>query len=344
VKNLTGGFKTYQLSKYSPKKKDSLTPNVGISAALKEIAATGAPTGTGTGTSNSSATESAIGAGTATINGLTTANTNATAFAANSSATVSVPVEQELDLTPDSVLDACGLCCPGPLIQVKMSMDPLLDGQILKVTASDPGFYEDIKAWARMSKHTLLQLTKLPTGMIEAYLRKGLNEESAPTGAQPVQTSNASTMVVFSGDLDKAIASFIIANGAASSGKKVTMFFTFWGLNIIRKDEKVPVNKSFIGKMFGAMMPRGSRKLTLSNMNMMGMGSKMIRSVMKNNNVSSLEELIQMAVDQGVEIVACQMSMDLMGITREELIDGVGIGGVGYYLGQADQSSHNLFI
>ena len=151
-------------------------------------------------------------------------------------------------------------------------------------------------------------------------------------------------MVVFSGDLDKAIASFIIANGAASSGRKVTMFFTFWGLNIIRKQEKVAVNKNFIGKMFGAMMPRGTKKLTLSKMNMMGMGAKMIRSVMKNNNVSSLEELLQMAVDQGVEIVACQMSMDLMGITREELIDGVGIGGVGYYLGQADQSSHNLFI
>ena len=325
VKNLTGGYKTYQLSKYSPKKKDSLTPNAGISAAArKEIAATGAPAGTGTAKA--------------------AANTNATAFAANSSASVSTPAKQESDLTPDSVLDACGLCCPGPLIQVKMSMDPLLDGQVLKVTASDPGFYEDIKAWARMSKHTLLQLTKLPTGMIEAYLRKGITADSVLAGAQPVQTSNASTMVVFSGDLDKAIASFIIANGAASSGKKVTMFFTFWGLNIIRKDEKVPVNKNIIGKMFGAMMPRGSRKLTLSNMNMMGMGSKMIRSVMKNNNVSSLEELIQMAVDQGVEIVACQMSMDLMGITREELIDGVGIGGVGYYLGQADQSSHNLFI
>lgn len=312
VKNLTGGYKTYQLSKFTLTKKDNSAPTATISAARKEIASTGS--GSATATSNE--------------NGIPG----------------SAPVKQELDLTPDSVLDACGLCCPGPLIQVKMSMDPLLDGEILKVTASDPGFYEDIKAWARMSKHTLLQLTKLPTGMIEAYLCKGLSEESAVAGSQPVQTSNASTMVVFSGDLDKAIASFIIANGAASSGKKVTMFFTFWGLNIIRKDEKIPVNKNFIGKMFGAMMPRGSRKLTLSNMNMMGMGSKMIRSVMKNNNVSSLEELIQMAVDQGVEIVACQMSMDLMGITREELIDGVKIGGVGYYLGQADQSNHNLFI
>jgi NADPH-dependent 2,4-dienoyl-CoA reductase/sulfur reductase-like enzyme/peroxiredoxin family protein/rhodanese-related sulfurtransferase/TusA-related sulfurtransferase len=322
VKNLTGGYKTYQLSQFTPKKKDKLTPNLDTVAASKEIAATGAPAGTGTGLESG--------------NGIRTDAGNATG---------STAAKQELDLTPDSVLDACGLCCPGPLIQVKMSMDPLQDGQILKVTASDPGFYEDIKAWARMSQNTLLQLTKLPTGMIEAYLRKGITAESGEgAGTQPVQASNASTMVVFSGDLDKAIASFIIANGAASSGKKVTMFFTFWGLNIIRKDEKVPVNKNFIGKMFGAMMPRGSRKLTLSNMNMMGMGSKMIRSVMKNNNVSSLEELIQMAVDQGVEIVACQMSMDLMGITREELIDGVGIGGVGYYLGQADQSSHNLFI
>ncbi|WP_419886103.1 FAD-dependent oxidoreductase [Paenibacillus sp. B-A-8] len=320
VKNLTGGYKTYQLSKFTPTKKDISAPTTTISAASKEIAAAGSGSATASGSAMATATRNE--------NGIP----------------VSAPAKQELDLTPDSVLDACGLCCPGPLIQVKMSMDPLLDGQILKVTASDPGFYEDIKAWARMSKHTLLQLTKLPTGMIEAYLCKGLSEESALAGTQPVQTSNASTMVVFSGDLDKAIASFIIANGAASSGKKVTMFFTFWGLNIIRKDEKVPVNKNFIGKMFGAMMPRGSRKLTLSNMNMMGMGSKMIRSVMKNNNVSSLEELIQMAVDQGVEIVACQMSMDLMGITREELIDGVKIGGVGYYLGQADQSNHNLFI
>lgn len=330
VKNLTGGYKTYQMSQFTPKKKDNLTPNVDTAVAIKEIAATGAMTEPETGT------------------GTVTPTVNATAFAANSS-TIGAPSSKiETELAPDSVLDACGLCCPGPLIQVKMSMDPLLDGQVLKVTASDPGFYEDIKAWARMSNHTLLQLTKLPTGMIEAYLRKGVIEASAsaPTGAgeQVIQTSNASTMVVFSGDLDKAIASFIIANGAASSGKKVTMFFTFWGLNIIRKDEKVHVNKNFIGKMFGAMMPRGSRKLTLSNMNMMGMGSKMIRSLMKSKNISSLEELIQMAIDQGVEIVACQMSMDLMGITREELIDGVGIGGVGYYLGQADQSGHNLFI
>lgn len=248
-------------------------------------------------------------------------------------------------LSFDESLDACGLCCPGPLIQVKQQMDRLQDGQVLKVTASDPGFYEDIQAWAGMCGNPLLQISKLNDGTVEAYIQK----ES--TSAAPVEKTTSqtpipenSTMVVFSGDLDKAIASFIIANGAASSGKKVTIFFTFWGLNIIRKSEKIPVSKSLIGKMFGSMMPRGSRKLALSKMNMMGMGAKMIRSVMKKNNVSSLEELMETALQQGVEIVACQMSMDVMGIKKEELIDGVRVGGVGYYLGKADKSGINLFI
>lgn len=251
------------------------------------------------------------------------------------------------EIRADAELDACGLCCPGPLIQVKQKMDGLQNGQVLRVTASDPGFYEDIKAWAGMSKNKALQVKKQDNGIIEAYLRK---EEPAKMLAAPAsspalsETPEGASMIVFNGDLDKAIASFIIANGAAASGKKVTMFFTFWGLNVIRKPEKVPVSKSFIGKMFGAMMPRGSRKLSLSKMNMMGMGPKMIRGVMKSGNISSLEELMQSALDQGVEIVACQMSMDLMGIQREELIDGVKIGGVGYYLGKADQSGINLFI
>lgn len=97
-------------------------------------------------------------------------------------------------------------------------------------------------------------------------------------------------------------------------------------------------------KMFGMMMPRGSKKLKLSNMNMLGMGGKMIRKVMKDKNVSSLEDLIKSAIDSGIEIVACQMSMDVMGIKKEELLNGVKIGGVGYYLGEAEDSNVNLFI
>ncbi|WP_028610711.1 DsrE/DsrF/DrsH-like family protein [Paenibacillus harenae] len=251
--------------------------------------------------------------------------------------------QQEQVLRADIDLDARGLSCPGPLIQVKQKMDQLANGQVLRVTASDPGFYEDIQAWAQMSRNRMIKVDKTRGGMIEAFLSKG--SPFVPSASDPVATrSDGSSMVVFSGDLDKAIASFIIANGAASSGKKVTMFFTFWGLNVIRKPEKIPVSKSFISRMFGAMMPRGSQKLSLSKMNMMGLGTKMIRGVMKEKNISSLEELIESAIQQGVEVVACQMSMDVMGITKEELIDGVKIGGVGYYLGKADTSGINLFI
>ena len=152
------------------------------------------------------------------------------------------------------------------------------------------------------------------------------------------------TMVVFSGELDKAIASFIIANGASAMGGKVTMFFTFWGLNILRKSVAPEVKKTPLEKMFGMMMPKGTRKLGLSKMNMAGMGPKMIRKIMDDNNVDSLESLMETAVRNGVELVACQMSMDLLGIKLDELVDGVKVGGVGYYLGEAEESAINLFI
>ncbi|MDF2923872.1 MAG: hypothetical protein K0R57_2786 [Paenibacillaceae bacterium] len=255
-----------------------------------------------------------------------------------------VAVAKEPLLRWDAELDACGLCCPGPLLQLKEKMDQLQEGQVLRITASDPGFYEDVQAWAQLSHNRIMQISKGTNGIIEAFVCKEPVIRPSSAHLQSAPSTDGSTMVVFSGDLDKAIASFIIANGAAASGKKVTMFFTFWGLNIIRKPYKVSVTKNFIGRMFGAMMPRGSRKLALSRMNMLGMGARMIRGVMAHNNVSSLEELMDTAIKQGVEMVACQMSMDLMGIAREELVNGVGIGGVGYYLGKADRAGINLFI
>jgi CoA-disulfide reductase len=258
--------------------------------------------------------------------------------------TQAVKKERNQNRKYDKALDACGLCCPGPLMQVKAFMDELKTDQILKVTASDPGFYEDIKAWSKRTNNELIDLSK-SGGTITAFIKKINKDEIVSDKNMPTMPiKDNKTMVVFSGDLDKAIASFIIANGAASMGKKVTMFFTFWGLNILRKHEKVTVQKGFMDKMFGMMMPRGSRKLRLSNMNMLGMGGKMIRKVMKDKNISSLEDLIESAIASGIEIVACQMSMDVMGLTQEELIDGVKIGGVGYYLGEAEDSNVNLFI
>lgn len=244
-------------------------------------------------------------------------------------------------------LDACGLCCPGPLMQVKSSMDRLNNGDVLKIKASDPGFYEDIKAWGRRTGNEVISVSK-ECGLIHATLKKGSSQVISSNDKNisnvPLGVNDGKTIIVFSGDLDKAIASFIIANGAAAMGKKVTMFFTFWGLNILRKPEKVKVKKNLIEKAFGMMMPRGSKKLGLSNMNMGGMGAKMIRMVMKDKNIQSLEDLMKAAIDNGVNIVACTMSMDVMGISKEELIDGVNFGGVGYYLGEADEANVNLFI
>ncbi|MEG0774330.1 DsrE/DsrF/DrsH-like family protein [Clostridium sp.] len=252
----------------------------------------------------------------------------------------------ETSMSKMITLDACGLSCPGPLMKVRDSINEINQGDILEVKASDPGFYEDIKAWCKRTNNELLEL-KRDKGISTAIIKRGTSEkitEACKTSAVTAEPRDNKTMVVFSGDLDKAIASFIIANGAASMGKKVTMFFTFWGLNILRKHEKVGVKKNFIETAFGMMMPRGSKRLKLSNMHMMGMGSKLIRGVMKNKNISSLEDLIEEAMKNGVEVVACAMSMDVMGIKKEELIDGVKEGGVGYYLGEAEDSNVNLFI
>ena len=244
----------------------------------------------------------------------------------------------------DHSFGPCGLSCPGPLMQLKSTIDEMKENETLQITASDPGFTEDVKAWCLRTNNQLLDLRKA-NGIITALIKKGgkhsMMEASTQTSAT---TKDNKTIVVFSGDLDKAMAAFIIANGAAAMGKKVTLFFTFWGLNILRKPEQVPVNKGLIDKMFGFMMPRGSKALQLSNMNMLGMGTKMMRMVMKNKNVSSLEELIQSAMAAGIEIVACQMSLDVMGLRQEELLDGVKVGGVGYYLGEAEDSNVNLFI
>ncbi|ATF10590.1 DsrE/DsrF/DrsH-like family protein [Brevibacillus sp. HB1.4B] len=158
------------------------------------------------------------------------------------------------------------------------------------------------------------------------------------------QQKEKTTIVLFSGDLDKAIAAFIIANGAAAYDHDVTIFFTFWGLNTMRKDEIVKVEKGWLEKAFGWMMPRGAKKLGLSKMNMMGMGPEMIKHVMKKHNALTLPQLIELAQEQGVKLVACTMTMDLLGLKQEELLDGMEYAGVAAYLGDATQAKVNLFI
>ncbi|SKA85196.1 NADPH-dependent 2,4-dienoyl-CoA reductase, sulfur reductase [Caloramator quimbayensis] len=241
-------------------------------------------------------------------------------------------------------IDACGLQCPGPIMRVSKEIENIQKGDVLEVHVTDAGFTSDIKSWCERTGNTLIGVEKSCCDYT-AYIMKG-KENSNNTGEnnKVIEMPEGKTIVVFSGDLDKAIASFIIANGAAAMGRPVTMFFTFWGLNMLRKDVAPRVNKNFIEKMFGAMMPRGSRRLKLSNMNMAGIGPKMIRGIMKKKNILSLEELIEQAKSNGVKLIACSMSMDVMGIKKEELIDGVEIGGVATFLGEAEKSNMNLFI
>lgn len=243
----------------------------------------------------------------------------------------------------EDYLDLSGLSCPGPLVKIKEKIDKLGEGEKLKVKVSDPGFYNDIQAWSKVTKNSLLSLDK-KDGLTYATLQKGQTSKVIEKNQENViiEDNSNMTMVVFSGDLDKAIAAFIIANGALTMGKKVTMFFTFWGLSILKK--KNLAKKSFIEKMFAMMLPKNSQDLPVSKMNFFGIGAKMIRSVMKKKNVMSLEELIKKAIDSGVNITACTMSMDVMGISEEELIDGINYGGVGQYLGEAEKSNNNLFI
>lgn len=237
-------------------------------------------------------------------------------------------------------LDCSGMQCPGPIMKVFETIKTMKEGETMEVSASDPGFSRDIGAWCRRTGNVLLSNEKRGSEYVAVVKKSGATEHAV----RVQENAEGKTIIVFSGDLDKVLASFIIANGAAAMGRPVTMFFTFWGLTALRKQEKQQVKKTFMESMFGAMLPRGTRKLKLSKLNMAGMGTALMKRIMNDKNVDSLETLIQKAMGQGVKIVACTMSMDVMGIRPEELMDGVELGGVGAYLGDAEESNVNLFI
>ncbi|KRQ87963.1 Coenzyme A disulfide reductase [Caloramator mitchellensis] len=251
-------------------------------------------------------------------------------------------VATDIEIKKTIKVDACGLQCPGPILKVKNEIEKIKTGEILEVHVTDPAFSNDIKAWCGRTGNILLKIDRT-AGSYVAYIQKG-NSMSQVAVSTTSNVRQGKNILVFSGDLDKAIASFIIANGAAAMGRPVTMFFTFWGLNVLRKDVAPKVNKNFIEKMFAKMMPQGSKRLSLSRMNMGGLGAKMIRGLMAKKNIASLEELIEQAKYNGVRLVACSMSMDLMGIRKEELIDGVELGGVATFLAEAENADTNLFI
>ena len=260
----------------------------------------------------------------------------------------SAPMQTEQTCTPADTpatevikVNACGVQCPGPILKLKKGMETLQPGQCLEISATDAGFPRDAEAWCRTTGNRFLAKSE-ENGVYRVRVAK---EETAPQPAvTPTKGGKGKTFILFSDDLDKALATFVLANGAAATGEKVTIFFTFWGLNAIKKEQKPAVTKDLFGKMFGMMLPSDSRKLKLSKMNMAGIGAKMMRYLMKQKGVDSLESLRRQAIENGVEFIACQMSMDVMGVKREELLDNVSIGGVATYMNRADEANVNLFI
>lgn len=293
-------------------------------------------------------------------------------------------------------VDASGLMCPGPVMQLKRHYEQLATGGRLRIKATDQAFARDVASWCKLTGARLIAVENEggvvtatvgkeaasdgavahPAGGLHGQATTDSSEEMpgctarrageaggkscrGEAGAEDDDVSSFSaprypagseargenkTLIVFSDDLDKALASFVIANGAAATGKKVTMFFTFWGLNVIKKRQKPAVSKDLFGRMFGWMLPAHSGRLKLSKLNMAGAGSRMMRMIMKRKRIESLESLMASAAEAGVEMIACTMSMDVMGITREELLEGVSLGGVATYLERAEEANVNLFI
>lgn len=267
--------------------------------------------------------------------------------------TASAPIASgEVDLNNvEKVIDARGLQCPGPILKLKKGIEELQDGQVVQITAGEVSFTRDAESWCKSTGNTFIKAEN-KDGAWQVFIRKGgttaLAEAQgsmsacAATALAPI--NDGKTFIMFSDDLDKALATFVLANGAAATGKKVTIFFTFWGLNAIKKIDKPAVEKDFFGKMFGMMLPSSTHGLKLSKMHMMGAGTKMMRYLMNKKGIESLESLRQQAIDNGVEFIACEMSMDVMGVKKEELLDNVTLGGVATYMERADHANVNLFI
>jgi len=243
-------------------------------------------------------------------------------------------------------LDCTGLACPGPIMKLAEAANAADAGDEITVHVSDPGFAADAPAWVKRNGHELVSIEPEGPGYV-AVIRKGgagTMASARPLGGATVAGPGKNSFVVFSGDMDKVLASFIIANGALAMGEQVSMFFTFWGLNALRREQPPKRQKKMMDRMFGMMMPSGANDLPLSTMNMAGMGPVMIKNVMKQHNVPTLPELIASAQAGGARLIGCTMTMDLLGIAPSDLLDGVELGGVATFLGEASESTTTLFI
>lgn len=260
-------------------------------------------------------------------------------------ATGPVPTATAPTTAPARRLDVTAMQCPGPVVRLRQELESMQAGEVVAIRGM-PSFRHDLEAWCASMGHEVRAAGEA-NGTFEATVRKGSPRGAAcALDSAAVQgTPDSATIVLFSNDLDKAMAAFIIATGLASLGAKVSMFFTFWGLSVLRRDPAPHVVKDVLSAMFGFMLPRGAAKLALSKMHMLGVGTAMMKHVMARKNVSSLPELVRQARSLGVRFVACDMAMDVMGMAREELLDEVDeVAGVASFAAMTRQGGTTLFI
>ncbi|MFB3891693.1 MAG: FAD-dependent oxidoreductase [Phycisphaerae bacterium] len=334
-RNLTGGYKTFQCASAGAVAASCAATSQTSKQEMKD------DTGAGTGQPQANSAERQ-----ASSERPADAGTGLPLGAVAAATKPQVKTEAVKTMTEEIVkrVDATALQCPGPIMRLRQELDAIADGQALTIAAADPAFPADAAAWCHSTGNELLEVARNNGHFVATVRRAARAAHAAAPEAAASEMARRKSIIVFSGDFDKVMAAFIIANGAAAMGSEVTMFFTFWGLNALRKPAGAKVRKTFIERMFGWMMPRGADELALSKMHMAGMGLAMIKGIMRKKNVASLPELIASARAAGVKLVACTMSMDLMGIKREELIEGIEEGGVAMYLDRAEAGNVNLFI
>ena len=264
-------------------------------------------------------------------------------------------------------LDMCGVACPGPILGIRKKLFDLKDNQVLKVTSSDGGFYNDFPAFCKANNLHCIDVVK-SKGIVTGRLCKldsdnnNINNINSNSNiSNEISHKNDVAIVVFSGELDKVLAAMVIANGAVAMGGSVTLFFTFWGLNALRTEnhhqahddhnsnndheEKEAKKKSLMDKAMGMMMPRGVDQLPLSNFNFGGMGATMMKNTMKKKNLPTLPGLMKEAKESGkVRFVACTMSMEALSIGSNELVEFCEYGGVADFLAASSSAKTTLFI
>jgi len=238
-------------------------------------------------------------------------------------------------------LDVRALACPGPVVRLKQAMEELKAGETLELMAA-LSFACDLTGWAQSSGNDVMSVVKKEDHLV-AIVRKG-RPDACPTACAAGAGKDGAAIILFSNDLDKVMAALIIACGMAAAGEKVGLFFTFWGLSVLRKNPGPKIRKPLLARMFGWMLPNGATKLALSKMHMAGMGTQMMHYVMRQQQVLTVPALLDEARTLGVRFIACEMAMNVMGLTREELVTVDDVAGIASFAQMAKQSGTTLFI